>query len=191
METALEIQRLLRRSGVNRSVTIAVQISESEELSHYQEIALMPDIRIFGRISDIFTESIIINESMDKMARTMNALFNRIYHVDPEDNWFDLDEFTKESNRSAAMNIRTKLRLLGLDMAEAEDSDNNPSGWRNIFRVRGLRILQSRSTCAGMPSTLPAAGSHGNFLRPRVPRRRRILSINAMPAWCHGKGLRM
>ncbi len=141
METALEIQRLLRRSGVKRSVTIAVQISESEELSHYQEIALMPDIRIFGRISDIFTESIIINESMDKMARTMNALFNRIYHVDPEDNWFDLDEFTKESNRSAAMNIRTKLRLLGLDMAEAEDSDKQPVRLEEYLQGKRLENL--------------------------------------------------
>lgn len=126
METALEIQRLLRRNGVGRAVTIAVQISESEDLSHYQENILLPGICIFGRTSDIFTESIIINESMDKMARTMNALFNRIYHVEPEDNWFALDEFTRESNRSAAMNIRTKLRLLGLDMAEAGESSKQP-----------------------------------------------------------------
>jgi len=126
METALEIQRLLRRQGVKRAVTIAVQISESAELSHYQELALLPGIRIFGRSSDIFTESIIINESMDRMARAMNALFNGIYHVEPADNWFELDEFTKESNRSAAMNIRTKLRLLGLDMAEAGKCDREP-----------------------------------------------------------------
>lgn len=126
METALEVQRLLRRNGVKRPVVIAVQVSGSEELIHYQENDLLPGIRIFGRISDIFTESIIINESMDKMARTMNTLFNRIYNVDPADNWFELDEFTKESNRSAAMNIRTKLRLLGLDMAEAGKCDRQP-----------------------------------------------------------------
>jgi len=125
METALEIQRLLRRNGVKRPVFIAVQVSGPEELGYYQDNGL-PGIRIFGRISDIFTESIIINESMDKMARAMNALFNGIYNVEPADNWFELDEFTKESNRSAAMNIRTKLRLLGLDMAEAGKCDRQP-----------------------------------------------------------------
>lgn len=141
VETALEIQRLLKRNGGGRKVTIAVQVSQSEEISRYQENALLPDIRIFGRISDIFTESIIINESMDKMARTMNTLFNRIYHVEPEDNWFALDEFTKESNRSAAMNIRTKLRLLGLDMAEAKTCGRQPVHLEDYLKGRRLENL--------------------------------------------------
>ena len=138
METALEIQRLLRRNSVRRPVVIAVQISEAEKLFYYQENDLPPGIRFFGRISDIFTESIIINESMDKMARTMNALFNRIYHVEPADNWFELDEFTRESNRSAAMNIRTKLRLLGLDMAEAGKSGKQPVRLEEY--LQGIRL---------------------------------------------------
>lgn len=141
METALEIQRLLRRKNVQRPVTIAVQITESAELSHYQELALLPDIRFFGRIKDIFTESIIINESMDRMARAMNALFNRIYHVDPVDNWFELDEFTKESNRSAAMNIRTKLRLLGLDMAEVDKCGKEPVRLEDYLQGKRLENL--------------------------------------------------
>ena len=48
----------------------------------------------------------------------MNALYNRLYNVEPADNWRDLDVFTKESNRSAASNITTKLRLLNLEMRE-------------------------------------------------------------------------
>jgi hypothetical protein len=75
---------------------------------------------------------------MDKMARTMNALFNRIYHVEPADNWFELDEFTRESNRSAAMNIRTKLRLLGLDMAEAGKSGKQPVRLEEY--LQGIRL---------------------------------------------------
>lgn len=118
METAIEIQRLVQRSRLLRKPVIAVHIRIQEKFEHFKDSPILPDIRFFGRNADIFTEAIIINESMDKMARKMNALFNSIYSMEPADNWGSLDSFTKESNRSAASNIVTKLRLLGLGMRE-------------------------------------------------------------------------
>ncbi len=120
MKTAIEIQRLVKRNHFSIQPIIAVHIREQEEFEHLEKSELLPNIRFFGRSSDIFTENIIINESMDRMARKMNALFNSIYHMEPADNWGSLDTFTKESNRSAASNIATKLRLLGLGMVEKE-----------------------------------------------------------------------
>jgi hypothetical protein len=64
---------------------------------------------------------------MDSMARKMNALFNSLYNIEPADNWRDLDVFTKESNRSAASNIATKLRLLNLGMREKTGDNNRPA----------------------------------------------------------------
>jgi hypothetical protein len=96
------------------------------EFAHLMDSEEFANIRFFGCMDDIYSESIIINESMDRMARKMNAMFNEIYHVEPADNWGTLDAFTKESNRSAAMNIRTKLRLLGLSMAEKGKTDQKP-----------------------------------------------------------------
>lgn len=120
METAIEIQRLIHRSYLSKPPMIAVHIREQEEFEHFRVSENLPNLRFFGRNMDIFTENIIINESMDRMARQMNALFNSIYHIDPADNWGSLDSFTKESNRAAAANIPTKLRLLGLEMVEKE-----------------------------------------------------------------------
>ncbi len=118
IETATEIQRLVNRSQVNHKPIIAVHIIKDEDFEHLEKYRLFSDIRFFGRSPDIFTENIIINEAMDKMARKMNALFNSIYKIEPADNWGKLDTFTKESNRAAALNISTKLKLLGLEAKE-------------------------------------------------------------------------
>lgn len=118
MDIALEVQRLVHRNCIRKDALIAVHIVKPEDYTLYRNAPDLPNIRFFGGLSRIFTEAIIINESMDKMARKMNEMFNAIYHMEPADNWSGLDAFTKESNRSAAMNIRTKLRLMGLDMAE-------------------------------------------------------------------------
>lgn len=123
LETALEIQRMIGRQLINRDVLIAVHVLMRHEFAHLMGSEEFSNIRFFGSMDNIYSESIIINESMDRMARKMNAMFNEIYHVDPADNWSTLDAFTKESNRSAAMNIRTKLRLLGLSMAEKGKTD--------------------------------------------------------------------
>ncbi|NLX64776.1 MAG: hypothetical protein GX022_08410 [Clostridiaceae bacterium] len=116
IETAVEIQRLVNRSRTGKKPVIAVHISKDEDYEHLEKSMMLPDVKFFGRYLDIFTESIIINETMDSMARKMNALYNSLYNIEPADNWRHLDAFTKESNRSAASNIATKLRLLNLEM---------------------------------------------------------------------------
>ncbi len=126
LETALEIQRMIQRKLINQNALVAVHVLMRHEFAHLMDSEEFANIRFFGCMDDIYSESIIINESMDRMARKMNAMFNEIYHVEPADNWGTLDAFTKESNRSAAMNIRTKLRLLGLSMAEKGKTDQKP-----------------------------------------------------------------
>lgn len=130
LETAIEIQRLVNRSQTDIRPVIAVHIINNEDFSHLKNSSLLPDVRFFGSFSDIFTENIIINEAMDKMARKMNAMFNGIYNIEPVDNWSGLDSFTKESNRSAASNIATKLRLLGLEMKEKTDDNKKDTSRR-------------------------------------------------------------
>jgi hypothetical protein len=135
-EIAVEIDRLIRRVCPGRKITLAAYISTPEGYSHYEDNSFSSCIRIFGRARDLFTETVIINESMDKMARTINEFFNRTYQCDPTDNWHSLDAFTKESNRSAAMNIRTKLRLMGLDL----DDSCSPGQVDLADYLKGLRL---------------------------------------------------
>jgi len=124
IETAVEIQRLVNRNRTGKKPVIAVHITKDEDYEHLEKSMMLPDVRFFGRCADIFTESIIINETMDSMARKINALYNSLYNIEPADNWRDLDAFTKESNRSAASNIATKLRLLNLEMKEKNGDDD-------------------------------------------------------------------
>ena len=138
IEAAIEIQRLVNRSQ-NKNPIIAVHITNNEDYEHLERSMLLPDVRFFGSCSDIFTENIIINETMDSMARKMNTLFNSLYNVEPADNWRDLDAFTKESNRSAASNIATKLQLLNLEMREKAD-DNNRSTVNLTEYLTGERL---------------------------------------------------
>ncbi len=144
METAIEIQRLIKRSQCFKQPIIAVHIRQQEEFEHLEKSELLPNIRFFGRSSDIFTESIIINESMDRMARKMNALFNSIYHMEPADNWGSLDAFTKESNRSASSNIATKLRLLGLKMVEKgiDRASEGENGTEEDIKLENIKEMR-------------------------------------------------
>lgn len=138
METAIEIQRLIHRSHLQAPPIVAVHIRVQEDFEHVRASESLPNLRFFGRNTDIFTENIIINEGMDRMARQMNALFNSIYHIEPADNWGALDSFTKESNRSAAANIPTKLRLLGLEMIEK--GDKKGAGHRNPVNLMNYLV---------------------------------------------------
>lgn len=121
-----EIQRLVNRRRTGKKPVIAVHITKDEDYEHLEKSMLLPDLRFFGRCSDIFTESIIINETMDNMARKMNALYNSLSNIEPADNWRDLDVFTKESNRSAASNMAAKLQFLNLEM-KGKSGDCNRS----------------------------------------------------------------
>ncbi|MCX7774015.1 MAG: hypothetical protein N2376_12975, partial [Clostridia bacterium] len=136
IETAVEIQRLVKRAQIEKDVLIAVHIRKHEEFEHLEGTDILPNVRFFGRSSELFTESIIINESMDRMSRKMNALFNEIYHIKPADNWGTLDAFTKESNRSAAANFATKLHLLGLEMVERGKADERQVSDRKRVDLR-------------------------------------------------------
>ena len=139
IETAMEIQRLVNRNQFNKNPIIAVHITNNEDYEHLEKSMMLPDVRFFGRCSDIFTENIIINETMDNMARKMNALFNSVYNIEPADNWRDLDVFTKESNRSAASNIATKLSLLNLEMRE-KTNENSSSTVNLTEYLKGERL---------------------------------------------------
>lgn len=133
LDTAIEIERLLRREGINRKLIIAVHMVSHDAFAHYEHAPHLPHVRFFGKYAEIFTESIIINESMDRMARKMNELYNKLYQVDPADNWNKLDTFTKESNRSASMNIRTKLYLMGTEIVEKRGLDPEPVDFNDYF----------------------------------------------------------
>ncbi len=87
-------------------------------------------ITYLGDITDIFTHDMIVNDSMFELARRINEMYTlnslseeqkkdqalvdeRIKAADAK--WKSMDSFTKLSNFFAAMNLRVKLQLMGLD----------------------------------------------------------------------------
>lgn len=124
IETALGIKDIFDRDPKSdgKQPIIAVNIRNTEELVRYsisEKGTSCGSIGIFGQAEAIFTEDIIINESMDIMARAINTFYNSASPQQAND-WHKLSSFTKESNRAAALHIRTKLELVGLKMSKKE-----------------------------------------------------------------------
>lgn len=68
----------------------------------------------YGSFDSVFSHAVIVNDQLSQMAKRINE----IYAGDPEkaeQAWKRMDHFTRESNLSAAVNLRVKLNLLGLD----------------------------------------------------------------------------
>ncbi|WP_127532904.1 NAD-binding protein [Paenibacillus kobensis] len=76
-------------------------------------------LRRFGRIKEVADEAVVINETLDVMARAVNETYNKLTNNNYK--WEDLDMFTKSSNRRQADHIATKLYALGLEVSANTD----------------------------------------------------------------------
>ena len=87
-------------------------------------------VTYFGNSEDVFNHDVIVNDSLSAMAKKLNEVYTAQYAGADERNrpdfaqyiqekaekdWNVLDYFTLYSNIYSAMNLRTKLNLLGLD----------------------------------------------------------------------------
>lgn len=129
IDTALDIKEIFDRNPWpdGKHPIIAANVKTTEELLRCninEKGTGHRSICIFGQSEMIFTEDIIINESMDIMAKTFNTYYNIISPQQAID-WRKLNSFTKESNRAAALHIRTKLKLVGLKMSKKKIDEDN------------------------------------------------------------------
>lgn len=141
IETAFEIKRLADRKAVDSShelPAIAVHVRDNKELVRFPQLDennRFENVTVFGLLGDIFTEDIVIHEQMDLMARAINTQYgtsNPQYAVA----WNRLDSFARESNRAAAMHIKTKLKLSGLRMINSAELGD------------GCRVIRTRDELA-------------------------------------------
>lgn len=96
---------------------------------------------VFGRKHDINHKKYLIDEERDAMAKAVNYIYNFakytidndqfIFHnlefneKDYQEKWSELSYFDKESNRSVADHILTKLQYLNLKIVKCEDNKVN------------------------------------------------------------------
>jgi len=138
IETALELRQKLYERKLLWSKTcdneytrvrIFVKIQEETVLSDYSLLNDKNDIDneiiVFGASDEILNESYIINEKLDYIAKRIANDYWKIAGQDAQktnivSKWDSLTEFKRDSNRYAAMSIRTKLNLLGFELIEGD-----------------------------------------------------------------------
>ena len=109
-QTALNVRLHYERKDVEKCPFIA--ISEKNGCSY--EKRLEENIFVFGCREDIYKESVIIREEIDRMAKEVNVG----YSVDNSNSiteWHELDWFSKESNRASADFMPAILKIAGID----------------------------------------------------------------------------
>jgi hypothetical protein len=101
-------------------------------------ITKMPGAFLFGSRREISTQEIILQESLDKMARAIHGAYKR-QHKAPE--WDKLDNFLKDSNRASAAHIMTKLHGAGLEVDMDNASKNTDEEIREFNEMLGSKEL--------------------------------------------------
>ena len=96
-------------------------------------------VTYFGNSEDVFNHDVIVNDSLSAMAKKLNEVYTAQYAGSEERNrpdfaqyirekaekdWQGLDYFTLYSNIYSAINLRTKLNLLGLDYVKDGNGAN-------------------------------------------------------------------
>ena len=96
-------------------------------------------VTYFGNSEDVFNHDVIVNDSLSAMAKKLNEVYTAQYAGAEERNrsdfaqyiqqkaekdWNSFDYFTLYSNIYSAMNLRTKLNLLGLDYVKDGNGAN-------------------------------------------------------------------
>lgn len=124
VDVALQLRQMANNNklmeGKKRWIAVNVRNERETKRIPLDEKNTFENIKVFGLINQIFTEDIVINESLDKMAQAINTQYNNT-HNDNATPWNRLTIFGKESNRAAAIHIRTKLHMAGLAMNKEKE----------------------------------------------------------------------
>ena len=109
---------------------IAVKISDSKMAYRVNELTAAKDFSYdlysFGSDSKIYSYNLIVESTIEKMAMNCHAVYNKelnssVYET-KENAVFgcNLSEFDKSSNRAAAVHIKNKLFMMGLELISCE-----------------------------------------------------------------------
>lgn len=122
-EKAIELDDLLKNLQItNYKIYVRFSIDNQFNLKELNN----RNILIYGQNADILSKRIIIDQELDDLAKMVNYFYATRYGSSNEDVdylWNSLSLLDKNSNRSAAMNIITKLNLIGLTLAEGNAED--------------------------------------------------------------------
>jgi hypothetical protein len=148
IETALELRQKLYEADLltgktdnkeYQRVRVFVKIDEETILADEKLLNIMAQeikckIETFGADEEILTEEYLIDEKLDTLAKNIaNRYEGNTETVTAASEWNTCTQLHRESNRYAAMAIRVKLNLLGLDLKHGFKTDSDCIG---IFKTR-------------------------------------------------------
>ncbi len=84
-------------------------------------------ITYWGNPDEIFNHDVVVNNSLSDLAFIMNKKYvqkSKSIKEEIQESWNRLDHFKRYANTYAAINLKFKLNLLGLDMKKAENTPN-------------------------------------------------------------------
>lgn len=110
LETAAEIRKICRYQEQKTKICVYEMNSEKKNLLF--ETQLLKEVIPFGSVKDIYTEGIIINETLDQLARGVHNYYVQMYPGTKS--WEEICLFDKQSSRALAMHIQSKLYTIGL-----------------------------------------------------------------------------
>jgi len=162
IETALELrQKLYERkllkhnAGGNKCDRVRIFVKINKE-SVLNDDGLLNDkndidseIIVFGADDEILNEDYIINEKLDALAKRIANDYWKNAGCDAQKTnivtkWDALTEFKRDSNRYAAMSIRTKLNLLGFELKEGTDNTADKNIYEVYKAVYGISVSEKQ-----------------------------------------------
>lgn len=120
IETACEIRQVLREYNIPlNKVRLFAKVSKNTALNSDLVINNIRniDVRIetFGAEEEVYSKENVIGDTIERYAQTVSNTRGL--------KWELLSETERDSNRQVAIHLRTKLQLIGFDLADASDAE--------------------------------------------------------------------
>jgi len=131
IDIAIILARILQAKGTSEQDiknTVFAHVREKKKFGYYKRKDInnkdISPITIFGSIEEIYTQKIVVQETLDKVAKEMNFKWaDKNKYQTAESAWQAASIFDQDSSRGSAMGIYNTLRLMGLESVNKEKAD--------------------------------------------------------------------
>ncbi len=113
MKRAIEIYNTLASLG-RTDIDIIVVTRSVEGYDYMHKSDNFGSIHCVGRTADIYTEAIIVNDSLFAQAKRVHSYYDNKKHCKKQVAWRNLSSLKQQSNVSVSEHIPTKMALMGL-----------------------------------------------------------------------------
>jgi len=95
-----------------------------------QNDEVFKNLHTFGLFNELCTYDVIINEELDNMAKSSNAGYNNLHGYNKEnknedEQWNELDNFLKDSNRMQVEHLAIKLKIINSYLCKKKPQDKS------------------------------------------------------------------